>query len=127
LALKRSLIMRIFPALALAGLIGAFAGAALAHSKIVSSTPADKAAVAAPSVITATFNETFTPALSGLELKDAAGKAVKTNVVRPNPPNAKQLAISPAAPLAKGAYRVDWHIVGGDGHRVTGAFTFTVR
>jgi methionine-rich copper-binding protein CopC len=37
------------------------------------------------------------------------------------------LVATPTEPLSAGVYKVNWHAVTADTHRVTGAYTFTVR
>ena len=39
----------------------------------------------------------------------------------------KSLVATPTEPLSAGVYKVSWHAVTADTHRVQGAFTFTVR
>jgi hypothetical protein len=39
----------------------------------------------------------------------------------------KTLKATPKARLAPGSYRVDWHAVAADTHRIKGSFAFTVR
>ena len=119
--------MRFLPALIAAGLIAALASPAFAHPKMTGSLPLANAVVATPSVISLTFNENLTPALSGIEVKDAAGKVVATRVITKSPPTRTMIAVQPATPLARGVYTVDWHVVAGDGHRIVGKFSFTVR
>jgi methionine-rich copper-binding protein CopC len=119
--------MRLLPALAVAGLIGALASPAFAHPKMTASSPLANAVVASPSVISLTFNENLTAALSGIDLKDAAGKPVAVRVITKTPPSPTMVSVQPAAPLRAGVYTVDWHAVASDGHRITGKFSFTVR
>ncbi len=37
------------------------------------------------------------------------------------------LVLTPAKPLMAGTYRIDWHVVSSDTHRITGQQAFTVR
>ena len=37
------------------------------------------------------------------------------------------LVLSTARPLAAGTYRIDWHVVSADTHRVGGGYRFRVR
>ena len=38
----------------------------------------------------------------------------------------KTLVLTPARPLVRGSYRLDWHVVSTDTHRVKGSYTFRV-
>lgn len=117
-----------------AALMLGIAAPALAHPKLVSATPAANTAVSSTNVITLSFSERLLPRLSGVEvtmigmpgmanhapmkiagLKTAIGEDGKTLVTRfPRP-------------LAAGTYKVDWHVVSADTHRINGSLTFTVR
>ena len=106
---------------------------ALAHPKLLSSTPAAKASVAAPSRITLTFNEGLMPRLSSAEI-------VMTGM--PGMPNhrmavtgfqtavgadGKTPVLTLARPLSSGTYQVAWHVVSTDTHRIQGNLAFTVK
>lgn len=119
---------------ALAALSIGLAGPALAHPKLVSSTPAAASTVSAPRQVTLTFNERLMPAMTGAEIVMTAMPGMKDH-----PPmkiigaktsvtaDGKTLEIAFGRPLAPGSYAVNWHAVSGDTHRVTGSVTFTVR
>lgn len=105
----------------------------LAHPKLLSSTPAAGAQTAAPSRIEMTFNERLTAPLSGATIamtgmggKPHAPMAVSGATSKVGP-DGKSLVITPAKPLYAGDYRVEWHVVAGDTHRITGTFDFTVK
>ena len=103
----------------------AVAGPALAHTRLVSSSPAANAKVTAPHTITLTFNERLVPAFSKFELSmPAHGMAVpvETTVSR----DGKQIVGTVSGALAKGAYRVSWTAAGADGHKMTGTVNFQV-
>ena len=103
----------------------AVASPALAHTRLVGSTPAASATVKSAQTITLTFNERLVPAFSRFELSmPAHGMAipVATTVSR----DGKQIVGTLRSPLGKGAYQVDWTAAGNDGHRMTGHFAFTV-
>lgn len=104
---------------------------AFAHPKLVSTTPANHATVAAPASISATFSEKLLP-VSGAELvmtkmpgmtmppmKIAAKAAVSAD--------GKSLVLTPTRSLSTGTYRVDWHVVSTDTHAVKDSFEFTVK
>ncbi|MCX7587791.1 copper homeostasis periplasmic binding protein CopC [Phenylobacterium sp. 58.2.17] len=113
----------------LAGMLGALAlavaGPAYAHAKLTSAEPAANATVAPPRQIVLQFNEKMVAGFSGFDLTSADGAkvAVKTTVGK----DGMSMVGVPAKPLAKGAYKVAWHAVTADSHRMQGDFTFTVR
>lgn len=108
-----------------AGSIAVFSATlAEAHAHLTASAPAAKAVVAAPKVVTLTFNEPLEVKFSGLTLTGPAGAAA-VNVVASD--DRKTLRATPQAPLSAGAYKVNWHAVAKDGHRMEGTFDFTVR
>ncbi len=98
-----------------------------AHAHLVSATPAAKAVVASPSAISIQFSETLEAKFSGFEITNAAGAKVALAPVTLEPKGKKTLTASPQVPLAAGAYKIAWHVVGGDGHKVEGAYDFTVK
>ena len=108
--------------------IAAMSTAAFAHPKLMSSTPAENATVAAgPSELRLMFNEKLEPSMSGVEVKDQSGKKIETGKVATDPADAKLLVIPLSAPLGDGTYNVDWHAVAADTHRIKGSYTFTVK
>lgn len=103
----------------------AVAGPAAAHARLVSSTPAANAAVAAPASLSLTFSERAVPAFSSFDVINAAGEKLTVRVAVSE--DGKTLTGVPARPLAAGAYRVEWRIASSDGHRMTGSYAFSVR
>ena len=97
------------------------AGPALAHTKLTSSAPAAGSHVKSPNTIKLVFAEPLEPAFSGAELSDAAGKAMAV----PKSVGGATITLLPLA-LKPGNYKVTWHAVGHDTHRLSGSFTFTV-
>ena len=118
--------MRFMSGLAAAVAVLAIAGTASAHPKLLTSTPAaDAMLTASPPQVSITFNESLSRTLSGIELKDSAGKVVPTKAA--TPANDKTITATVLARLAPGTYEVDWHAVATDSHRVTGKYTFMVH
>ena len=101
------------------------ATSAFAHAHLISSSPAANSTVPTPAVITLTFNDPLEPRFSGFEITDAQNHAVNAPS-HPDPNNAAVYTATPAHPLAPGLYHVSWHLVAHDGHRMRGAFDFTV-
>lgn len=116
----------------LAAALAFFASAAaFAHPKVVSTTPANHAEVAAPASVSVTFSETLLP-VSGAELvmTEMPGMTMPPMNIKVKvalSADAKSLVLTPARPLATGSYRVDWHVVSTDTHAVKGSFDFTVK
>lgn len=117
-----------------AALVLGLSSPALAHPKLVSSNPAASAAVHGANVITLRFSERLMPRLSGAEvtMTGMPGMAnhgpMKISGLRTTvADDGKTLVARPPRPLAAGTYRVDWHAVSADTHRITGSVTFTVR
>jgi methionine-rich copper-binding protein CopC len=112
----------------------ALAAPALAHPKLLSTTPAARSTVASPTRIMLAFSEALMPQLSGLDVVTAAKPGttkhaptkiadLKTSVSR----DGKRLVATLPKALPAGAYDVRWHAVSVDTHRVEGHFVFTVR
>lgn len=110
------------------------AAPALAHPKLVSSSPAASAAVPSTSVVTLAFSERLMPRLSGIEvaMTGMPGMAnhapmkiagFQTSIGA----DGKTLVTRFPRPLLAGTYKVDWHAVSADTHRINGSLTFTVR
>ncbi|BDB28183.1 copper resistance protein C [Cupriavidus sp. TA19] len=107
--------------------------AALAHPKLVTSSPADKAEVAAPQKIELTFSEDLVTQFSAANLvmtgmpgmASHAPMKMAARVSASSDP--KAMVITPSQPLPAGSYRVDWRAVSADTHPVTGNFSFTVK
>ena len=97
-------------------------GVANAHPKLVSASPAANAAVATPEKISLQFSEKLVPAFSKAELIMAAmpGMAAVGS-------DGRTLTIIPKQRLPRGRYNVDWQVVSGDTHKITGSYTFTVK
>jgi hypothetical protein len=72
------------------------------------------------------FSEAVIAKMSGIVLKDEAGKPVPTGSPQTDPQDQKQLVVRVPAPLAPGRYNVAWHAVSEDTHRVKGEYNFTV-
>ena len=106
---------------------GLFSSAANAHPELQSAEPAAGAAMTtSPAQIRITFNENVIPQFSGVELKDRTGKMIATGKAATDPANKKQLVVPVQEPLPPGDYKVEWHAVSDDTHRVTGSYSFSV-
>lgn len=107
--------------------------AAFAHPKLVSSTPADKAEVAAPQKIELKFSENLATQFSGasIVMTGMPGMAnhspMKVAAKVSGSDDPKTMVITPAQTLTPGSYRVDWRAVSSDTHPINGNIAFTVK
>jgi len=94
---------------------------AFAHARLVKSLPGAGSRIADVDSVVLTFSEKLEPAFSGAQLVDEAEKPVAAPVA------IKDDTITFTTPdLKPGRYRVYWHSVGQDTHRMEGSFQFTV-
>jgi methionine-rich copper-binding protein CopC len=103
-------------------------GAADAHPELQAADPAPgEVTTASPKEIRITFNENVIPKLSGAEVRDQTGKIIATGKAKTDPANKKLLVVPLNEQLSPGDYKVEWHAVSGDTHRVTSSFSFSVK
>ena len=105
----------------------ALATQASAHAHLTASDPAANAAVAAPRQLTLHFSEKLNPKFSGLTVTMPQMNNVATAVKVAVSKDRLSLVATPTRPLSAGVYKVNWHAVAADTHRMEGAYTFTVR
>jgi copper resistance protein C len=103
-----------------------FGTVAYAHPQLQAADPAAGAATASPKQVRITFNEPVIAQFSGVELRDQAGKLIATGKSETDPSNKKILVVPVKEQLAPGDYRVEWHAVSDDTHRVKGSYSFSV-
>jgi len=102
-------------------------GIAYGHPEFQSAEPATGAVVAAsPKEIRIIFNESLIPQFSGVDLKDQTGKTIATGKAATDPANKKLLVVPIMEQLPPGEYKVEWHAVSDDTHRVKGSYSFSV-
>ncbi len=101
-------------------------GAALAHPQLQVSDPAAGATTTSPRQIRITFNEAVIAKFSGIAIKDKTGRTVTVGKAQIDPADKKLLVVPLKEELAPGEYRIDWHAVSDDTHRVTGTYSFSV-
>jgi methionine-rich copper-binding protein CopC len=101
-------------------------GLAQAHARLIGADPAPDSSVAAPAQLQLHFSESIAAKLSGFKLTDSHGKTIACAPAVAK--DARSLAASPAAALEPGTYTVSWTAVStDDGHKMTGAYHFTVK
>lgn len=117
-----------FAALAAASALAMLvASPAFAHARLVSSNPANDAAVAAPPrTIVLTFNEQLVAAFTKAELTMPEHGGMKVAASSAPGRDGKTLIVTPARPLGKGAYKLVWSTASADGHKMSGEISFTV-
>ena len=98
-----------------------------AHANLVESDPAVNSVLpASPDGVTIRFTEPLEPTLSEIRVIDARGRGVDSgdSAVDPNDPHLMSVSVET---LENGTYTVAWKNVSTvDGHRVRGAFVFSV-
>jgi copper transport protein len=99
-----------------------------AHTSVAQSDPVAGARLdATPSVVRLTFSERPDPALSRIDVIDAAGRAHQSGHAALMAADPKTLAV-PVTPLPRGSYTVLYRVIAaGDGHASDGTLSFGVR
>lgn len=101
--------------------------AALAHAGLVASVPtADAGGEAAPSELRLSFSEAVELAFSDVVVRGAGGEEVATGELATDPEDGATLVVPLEAPLEPGGYLVEWTVVSGDGHKVSGSYGLTI-
>jgi copper resistance protein C len=107
--------------------------AALAHAKVVASTPAQGATVKAPRVVTLTFSEALLPPTAAARIVMTAmpgmanhGEMVIRNFTTAWTNGNKTMTLTLRQPLKTGTYEARWQAAGADGHRMKGVVNFVV-
>ncbi len=112
---------------AVAAVLFASAGLALAHPALLGSIPkADDTLDTSPREIRLRFNEPVEIAFTHVKVVDATGRALPVKAAHADPSDART-AIVPLPPLPTGSYRASWSAVGRDGHPVKGELGFSVK
>ncbi|WP_066120426.1 copper homeostasis periplasmic binding protein CopC [Blastomonas sp. CCH2-A2] len=120
-------------ALAIAASSLAAPAPALAHTKVVASTPAEGATVASAKTVTLTFSEALLPPTAAASIVMTAmpgmpnhGEMMIRNFTTAWSKGNKTMTLNLTRPLAKGTYEVRWQAAGADGHRMKGTVTFNI-
>ena len=118
----------LFAALAVAAL----PAVAMAHPKLVSSTPAQNASVSRPTSLSLTFSEVLVAPLSGIEITMTAMPGMANHPPMPikgftTKVTGKTIVATLPRALPVGTYLLKWHVVAADQHRIEGSYTFKVK
>jgi methionine-rich copper-binding protein CopC len=119
--------------LAAALALASMPGAALAHAKLVGSTPAANATASKVSSVTLKFSEKLIASTVKAELvmtgmpgmKDHA--PMKIAFTSAMGKDGKSMTLQPRRMLVPGTYKVKWSAAGADTHRMGSEFSFTVK
>ena len=122
------MIRRVVRAVALTALCGFAlllgAGAAAAHSRLVSSNPADGSSLAAsPERVSVTFNEEVQAEFSALTVIGPDGAQYQSGDVAANGATVS-VGVKPLGPAGK--YQIGYRVISDDGHPVAGSVSFTL-
>jgi methionine-rich copper-binding protein CopC len=104
-----------------------------AHPRLTAANPAPGAVVGHIGAVQLQFSERLVPAFSGGELIMTGMPGVIHHRPTPLPvrsavaSDGRTLVLTSAGRLPTGTYRLNWHAVSTDTHRVAGGFTFAVR
>ncbi|QEI04856.1 copper homeostasis periplasmic binding protein CopC [Pigmentiphaga aceris] len=110
-----------------AGVLCLLSPLAHAHAGLKAALPAANAVVAtAPAQVELSFSQALEPALSRIEVRNAAGERVDRDGVHAIGGNAQRLGVALKPSLPPGTYRVDWQAASVDTHRTKGNFSFQV-
>jgi methionine-rich copper-binding protein CopC len=102
-------------------------GLAMAHALLERSVPASGAMLnSVPATVTIIFDSELEPVFSKLIVKNDQGEKVSLGSGDLASGDHRSLAAK-LSTKSKGAYHVYWDVVGRDGHRASGDFTFTVQ
>lgn len=116
-------------ALAVASVIGSIllpTGTAWAHNTLLSSDPADGAALAvAPTQITWVFDKSVPLETMTVTLIDASGSRTELSGSAYGATGDTEV-VTPLPPLSPGPVSLRWRLVGPDGHPLTGRVDFTI-
>jgi copper resistance protein C len=133
---EKGLFMRFLPTLAVAAaLAGSFVvqTPALAHTRVVSSMPAEGATARSVRMVTLTFSEALLPptaaaslVMTGMPGMDNHGEMTIRNFTVAWSNANRTMTLNLRQPLKAGAYEVRWQAAGADGHRMTGTVKFVV-
>lgn len=111
-----------------AALLALTPAAAHAHTRLTAATPAPNAVVRAPpGELRLTFNEPVMVRFVTLSATGPDGAALHVGTVAADPRNRARITAPLHGGGRAGVYNVRWTAAGGDMHRMSGSYSFTVR
>jgi methionine-rich copper-binding protein CopC len=100
---------------------------AAAHPALVNSSPkAGEIVDAAPKQIRLSFNEPVEAAFTTVKVVNPSGKEGPAEPTQADGSDARAVVVQLTA-VTSGIYKARWSVLGHDGHRVKGEFSFTVK
>ena len=97
----------------------------LAHAELLRAMPQPGSVVSTSlPEVRLQFSEGIEGRFSGLSVVASNGKPIATGRAQVQ---GAAMVVPITAPLPPGMYRVNWHVLSVDGHKVQGSFTFEVR
>lgn len=108
-------------------------GTALAHAKLVGSTPAANTAATKVATVNLRFSEKLIASTVKAELIMTAMPGMKDHPPMKIPvtsamgKDGKSMTLQPKRALVPGTYKVKWSAAGADTHRMGSEFSFTVK
>ena len=122
---RRPLATRVTPLVA--ALLLFFPGVAFAHLGLRSSTPRNGASLTAvPREIRLSFSQAVDRAVAQVRLLGANGVVIPLSDLRNHPDSGDVLLADVGQALSAGAYRIEWQVIGKDGHPVRGTIPFVI-
>lgn len=107
---------------------------AIAHTRVVASTPAESTTVARPKVVALTFSEALLPPTAAANIVMTAmpgvknhGQMVIRNFTTDWSDSNRTMTLMLRQPLRAGTYEVRWQAASADGHRMNGTVNFIVN
>jgi copper transport protein len=111
---------------AAAALALAFPATASAHATLEHTVPSEQGRVAAaPKVVRLDFDQAVKPLAGSIQVYTARGRIVSAPARSANAGHDVVATLDNG--LRAGAYTVRWHVISGDGHVISGVFTYGVR
>ena len=98
-----------------------------AHARLLRADPPVSGAVrGVPKMLRITFSEPLVLSFSGIEVEDAAGRAVPSGKAALDPKDNRVLVYPLKTSLGPGLYTVRWRAVSADTHRTQGTYAFRI-
>lgn len=96
------------------------------HAHLESAQPAPDSKNAEVGILRLVFSEAVEPKLSSIHLESGEDRIVVEPGAEIDPADARVLTVHLFEKLPPGVYKVRWAVVAGDGHRMSGSYSFLV-